>query len=133
MRPTYALGFFLPVCLHAATYYVSPSGNDLNSGAIDSPFSNITTAVSLVGPGDTIFVRGGTFSYSTTIRLTNSGTALVPIKLWAYTNEHPFLDFSSMADADANRGILITTNASYWHIKGIEVYRAGDNGMKIEG
>jgi hypothetical protein len=125
--------FVLTTGVRAATYFVAPNGNDLNTGAFDAPFSNITKAVSLVGSGDTIFVRDGTYTYSTTIRLTNSGTVLAPIKLWAYTNEHPFLDFSAMADADANRGFLITTNASYWYIKGLEVYRAGDNGMKIEG
>ena len=120
-------------CLNAATLYVSPIGSDLNSGAIDAPFSNLTAAVALAGPGDTIYMRGGTFTYSTTIQLTNSGTALSPINIWNYPNEHPVLDFSAMADADPNRGILITSNASFWHIKGLEVYRAGDNGMKIEG
>ncbi|HVM59827.1 MAG TPA: right-handed parallel beta-helix repeat-containing protein [Verrucomicrobiae bacterium] len=120
-------------------YYVSPSGNDTNSGAIDSPLSNITAAVNLVGPGDTIYLRGGTYTYSTTILITNGGTAAAPINLFAYPNEHPVIDFSAMADNDANRGFRITTNAAsglggcYWHIKGLEVYRAGDNGMKIEG
>ncbi|HTS16350.1 MAG TPA: right-handed parallel beta-helix repeat-containing protein [Verrucomicrobiae bacterium] len=123
----------------AATFYVAPTGNDANSGAIDAPLSNIAVAVNLVGAGDTIYLRGGTYSYSTTINLTNAGTPAAPIKLWAYPNEHPFIDFSSMADNDANRGFRITTNAAsglggcYWYIKGLEVYRAGDNGMKIEG
>jgi hypothetical protein len=129
----------LPVSLNAATYFVAPDGNDANTGEIDSPFSNITKAASVVLPGDTIFVRGGTYTYSTTIRLTNSGTVLAPIRIWAYPNEHPVLDFSAMADADPNRGFLLTTNTaagiggSFWHIKGLEIYRAGDNGIKIEG
>ena len=127
------------VGVSAAMYYVAPSGNDANSGAIDSPFYKVSKAVSLVGPGDTIWMRGGTFSYSTTILITNSGTPLSLIKLWAYPNEQPVLDFSAMADNANNRGIRLTTNAttgtggSYWHFKGLEVYRAGDNGMKIEG
>ncbi len=128
-----AVLFALTTGVSAATYFVSPNGSDLNSGAIDAPFSNITKAVSLVGPGDTIFLRGGTYTYSTTINLTNSGTVLAPIKLWAYTNEHPFIDFSAMADDDSNRGFRITTNGNYWYVRGLEVYRAGDNGMKIEG
>ena len=123
----------LPACLDAATYYVSPTGSDLNAGTIDAPFYNISKAAGLSSAGDTIFVRGGTFSYSTTINLTNSGTVLAPIKLWAYSNEHPVLGFSSMADDPANRGILIKTNSGNWHIRGLEIYRAGDNGIKIEG
>jgi pectate disaccharide-lyase len=128
-----------PVCLHGATFYISPTGSDTNSGALDSPFYNIAKAAPLAIPGDTIYLRGGTFSYSTTILITNAGTPASLIKLWAYPNEHPVLDFSTMADDDANRGIRLTTNStsgvggSYWHIRGLEIYRAGDNGMKIEG
>jgi hypothetical protein len=43
------------------------------------------------------------------------------------------IDFSGMSDADTNRGFLLKTNESYWHFKGLEIYRAGDNGMKVEG
>src|SRR2546422_9177241 len=103
-----------PASLSAATIYVSPTGSDLNSGAIDAPFYNISKAISLVTTGDTIYVRGGTFSYSTTIQITNSGSVLSPIKLWAYPSEHPVIDFSAMADADANRGFRITTNGANW-------------------
>jgi len=90
-------------------------------------------------PGDIIYMRGGTYTYSTTVLITNGGTAQAPITLCAYTNEHPFIDFSAMADDDNNRGFRITTNAAsgvggcWWHIMGLEIYRAGDNGMKIEG
>src|SRR6185312_15239474 len=101
--------------LHAVTYYVSPSGNDSNSGSIGSPFYNIRKAVPLVTAGDTIFVRGGTFTYTNTIKLTNSGNAAAFINIWAYTNEYPLLDFSAMADSDTNRGFLIPTNAGCWH------------------
>jgi Pel9A-like, right handed beta helix region len=93
---------------NAATYFVAPNGSDLNTGAIDAPFFNITKAVSLVGPGDTIFVRGGTYTCSTTVLLTNAGAPVAPIKLWACANEHPFIDFSAMADDDNNRGFRIT-------------------------
>src|ERR1043166_4277009 len=128
-----------PASLGAGTFYVSPSGKDTNSGSISAPFYNVSKAVRLVAAGDTIYVRGGTFSYSATILITNTGTPSARINLWAYPNEHPVLDFSSMADDPANRGIRLTTNSasgvggSYYYIKGLEIYRAGDNGMKIEG
>jgi hypothetical protein len=130
-----AVLFVLTTGVRAATYFVSPNGSDVNSGAIDAPFSNITKAVSLVGPGDTIFVRGGTYTYSTTINLTNSGTVLAPIKLWAYTNEHPVLDFSLMGYPGVNNdlyGIYVRSNANYWSFRGLEIYRAGDTGMRVE-
>lgn len=117
--------------VQAANYYVAPSGNDTNSGSFASPFFNIARAASLATAGDFIFVRGGTFNYTNIIRLTNSGSVSARIHLWAYTNESPFLDFSAQADDPANRAFLVTGDA--WHIKGLEIYRAGDNGMKIEG
>jgi hypothetical protein len=139
MKASWAVLMCWPVCAPAATFFISPTGNDANSGGIDAPFYNISKAVTMVSPGDTIYVRGGTFSYSATILITNAGTPAAPIKLWAYPDERPVLDFSAMADNDNYRGIRLTTNVtagvggSYWHIKGLEIYRAGDNGMKIEG
>jgi pectate disaccharide-lyase len=119
--------------LEASTWYVATNGLDANPGTFAAPFYNVSKATALAAPGDTVFVRGGTFYYTNTVRFTNSGTALLPIRLWAYTNEHPVLDFSGMADDPNNRAFLITTNCNWWHFKGLEIYRAGDNGMKIEG
>ena len=119
-------------CSNAAEYYVSSTGNDSNSGALAAPFfKEFSKAVPLVSPGDTIWMRGGTYAYSNTITITNSGTPGALIKLWAFTNEHPILDFSAMADNDTNRPpLLLKTNESCWHFKGLEIMRAGDNGMK---
>jgi hypothetical protein len=119
--------------IHAATYYVATNGSDANPGTVAAPFYNVSKATALAAPGDIIFMRGGTFYYTNIIRITNSGTAGAPIKLWAYTNEAPVLDFSGMAANPANRAFLIYSNANWWHFKGLEIYRAGDNGMKIEG
>lgn len=115
------------------TYFVSPTGNDANAGTIDAPFYSVQKAVSLAGPGDVIYVRGGTYYYTQMILITNSGTADRPIKLWSYPGERPYLNFTNQPYGPSYRGILITTNGNYWHIKGLEIGYAGDNGMKIEG
>ena len=118
------------VAAHAALY-VSPTGDDSKSGAIDQPFFSISKAVPLASAGDTIYIRGGTYNYSATINLDKSGTAFKHLHIRAYQNEHPVLDFSAMPDADSNRGFFLTGN--YWHLKGLDVCNAGDNGIKIEG
>jgi hypothetical protein len=41
------------------------------------------------------------------------------------------LDFSSMPVGSSNRGIRLS--GSYWHIKGLSIKGAGDNGMNISG
>lgn len=114
-----------------AVYYVSPTGNDTNPGTINLPYATIPKAMSTAVAGDTIFVRGGTHVYSTTIAVPKSGNSTKIFFLLAYPGERPLLDFSSMAVADANRGINL--NRSYWHIEGLDIKGAGDNGIIITG
>ena len=45
----------------AADFYVSPTGSDLASGSANEPYKTITKALSVVGPGQSILVREGTY------------------------------------------------------------------------
>jgi hypothetical protein len=117
----------------ATDYYVSPTGSDSNSGTLAAPFATIPKAVSVVAAGDNIYLRGGTHSYSSTITIARAGTASAPIKLQAYPNEQPVLDFSTQPYGAANRGILVTTAASWWQFIRLEIAHAGDNAVKVEG
>lgn len=49
---------------NAATYYVSPSGNDSNPGTLSAPFQTVNRGVSVLVSGDTLIVRGGTYRES---------------------------------------------------------------------
>jgi hypothetical protein len=112
--------------------FVSTIGSDTNAGTINFPFATIPKALSMAQVGDTVFVRGGRYSLASTITLSTSGTDSINRRnLSAYGNERPVLDFSSMAFGSSNRGINLS--GSYWHIKGFDIYKAGDNGMNISG
>jgi hypothetical protein len=117
----------------AAERYVSPTGSDAggNTGAsIDNPLATITQAISLSSAGDTIWVRGGTYNLSNRIQINNkSGAAASPYQLFAYPGETPVLDFRTQALGQ--RGIEL--NSNYWHVKGLTVQYAGDNGVFISG
>lgn len=115
----------------AAEYFVDPNGSDIAAGTITAPFATITKAYGIVSAGDTIYVRGGTHTYTTTITISKSGTSSAYYYLLAYNNERPILNFSSMVEDGSNRGIRLS--GSYWYIKGIDIYGAGDNGMNISG
>jgi len=85
--------------------------------------------------GDTIYVRGGVFSYSgssTAITLPAiSGTSkTVHCNLISYNGERALLDFSAMTGTSAD-GLKI--NGSYWYIKGFDCKGAPHNGIKISG
>ncbi len=123
-------------CLQAAEYYVAIGGLDTNSGAIGSPFATFSKAIGLATAGDTIFARGGTYNLSTTVSIgsSKSGTAGNPISLLAYPGEEPVLDFRGQPYNAINGGLKgISLNGSYWHIKGLTIQYAADNGMAIGG
>ncbi|MEJ5350328.1 MAG: T9SS type A sorting domain-containing protein [Melioribacteraceae bacterium] len=116
-----------------AQIYVAVNGDDNNPGTFTQPYKTVAKAISIAQPGDTIYVRGGIYSLSSTISIgsSKSGTAEKMYYLFAYKNERPILDFSSMSFSGNNRGISLRAN--YWHIKGFDIKGAGDNGMEING
>jgi hypothetical protein len=118
----------------ASDYYVAPAGgSDTNAGSIGAPFATFTKVISVANPGDTIFARGGNYNLGSKLQITKSGTSTSPLNLFAYPGETPILDFSSQADADANRGIELSSSADWWHIKGLTIQHAGDNGFNSSG
>lgn len=112
--------------------YASPTGRDAASGTLADP-TTLTSALTRVATGGTIFLRGGTYSFSQTVTIppTNNGTASARKKLTAYQGEKPVLNFSAQAEDPANRGLAV--NGSYWHVQGVVVERAGDNGIFVGG
>jgi hypothetical protein len=94
--------------------------------------AEITADVGKAVAGDTVFVRAGTYASSSTITISQSGTPAKSICLMAYPGDkRPVLDYSGMAVGSSNRGIRLS--GSYWHIKGIIIKGAGDNGMNMSG
>jgi hypothetical protein len=48
--------------VNAANYYLSPTGNDANSGSFAAPWRTLSRADNSVDQGDTLFCRGGTYT-----------------------------------------------------------------------
>jgi hypothetical protein len=109
--------------------YIATFGLDTNPGTLTQPYKTIAKAVSVITAGDTIFVRGGTYTYSSVITISASGSSSAKYYLFAYPGERPLLDFSS--ESMGSRGISLT--GSYWHFKGLDIKGAGDNGIYISG
>jgi len=112
-----------------AQHFVDTDGSDDNPGTIELPYASFDKAISVAQAGDTIYVRGGVYTLVTTIRITavKSGSENQLYTLTAYRDEIPLLDFSEQAFG--SRGISLAAN--YWHIKGLLIKGAGDNGMDI--
>lgn len=112
--------------------YVSPSGTAAAAGTIDAP-TTLASAITKVSSGGTIYLRGGTYSYSSTVTVPvgSNGTSSARTTIAAYSGETPVLNFSAQTESSSNRGLQI--NGNYWHVKGLVVERAGDNGIYVGG
>ena len=112
--------------------YVSPSGSASAAATVSAP-TTLASAITRVTAGGTIYLRGGTYNLSQTVTIApgNNGTSSARTTLSAYPNETPVLNFSAMSEDPANRGLAV--NGSYWHVYGIVVERAGDNGIFVGG
>jgi hypothetical protein len=104
----------------ASNYFVSPAGNDSNTGRSTSkPKQTIQAAADLTVPGDTVFVMNGVYtnecSNCAVARLTRSGTSSAYIVYMNYPGHRPKLRFTGW------QGFYILNGASYIKITGFEI------------
>jgi len=94
---------------------------------------DLQQAINAIKPGQTIYLKGGNYNYSKTIVIAegNDGTSSAMKRIVAYGSDKPVIDFSAMSENSSNRGAVLAAN--YWHIKGITIKGAGDNGMLLAG
>ncbi|KAH8830350.1 polysaccharide lyase family 9 protein [Flagelloscypha sp. PMI_526] len=113
----------------ATTIYVSPSGSDSAAGTISAPLLTISAAVTKAVAGDTIYLRAGTYSPTTNIQITKSGTASARYTLSNYNGEKVIIDGEALpytpgdlgsSIPSGSRGLLHITG-SYWTIHGLEL------------
>jgi hypothetical protein len=116
----------------SGTLFVAPNGNANAPGTESNP-TTLTSAITRVAPGGRIVMRGGTYNFSQTVFIQpgNNGTSGARKELFAFSGETPVLNFSAQTENSANRGLAI--GGHFWHIRGIIVERAGDNGILLGG
>lgn len=122
----------VPNVSSAGDIYVAPNGTDSNPGTISQP-TTLTSAITRAVAGTTIYMRGGTYNYSATITIQrgNDGSSSARKNIFAYNSEKPVLNFSGQSFGSSNRGLQIFGH--YWHVRGLQVTGAGDNGIFIGG
>lgn len=103
-----------------------------SSATVVSTLAGLLSAIEDASAGDVIYVREGTYYPSDTIDITNSGTSSKAIVLSVYPgDDHPVFNFQAMSESSSNRGFQVSGN--YWHIYGLDITKAGDNGMYLTG
>ena len=123
----------LSIKTYAVNYFIAVNGDDANSGTIDAPFASLAKAQSLVTPGDTVFIRGGTYKlrteqimadyniWSYVFDMQKSGVdEKKRICYWGYKNERPVFDLSDVKPED-KRIIAFYVRGSFLHFKNFEI------------
>jgi hypothetical protein len=130
---------------NAATYYVATTGNNSASGSFSQPFATLQKGNDVAVAGDTVFIRGGTYSITTPansgagIAITKSGTSdSKRIYFWAYPGETPLFDFSNLKISTTGYTFGIVISGNWVHLKGIEeccvpMNSYSNNGFASEG
>ena len=103
--------------LLADDLYVSPRGSDKNPGTLAQPLRTIAAATAKLQPGDTAWVRGGT--YRERISFPRSGTGPSNwISLRAYPGERPIVDGTRLPVPDDNAALLLIADRSHIVVSG---------------
>lgn len=105
-----------PTPTSASALAVAPWGSDSAEGTLQRPFRTVSRALSAVRPGQTLYLRGGTFTERVINPPLTRGTADLRVTVTAYPGETPVLS-----------GLLWLTNASYWTVSGVTVQWAPGN------
>jgi nitrous oxidase accessory protein NosD len=71
----------------AATYYVAPDGADDNPGTADQPFRTVYAGVQVLAPGDTLYLRAGTYQESLIDTIPSGESWDNPVTVKAYSGE----------------------------------------------
>jgi len=134
MKTFYSLSFFLALFfsvlivgnLEAATYYIDGSNeNNSNSGTLASPWKTISEANYTLRAGDTVYIRGGTYT-SEQIAPSNSGLPGSYITYQNYTSETPTISGGRTYQANL-------TGKSYIKIDGLRFNNAGLEWIRLDG
>lgn len=130
--PAILLALAFSTTAAAADWFVAVNGNDsaTTSGSINNPFASISRAFQpgYAGPGDTVYVRGGTYLLSRAQWVRTSGTAQAPITVRPYPNETAILDGAGIP---SNEPAVLTVLGSHVIVEGFNVRKSTGIGIQI--
>lgn len=118
----------------AATYYISPTGNDnTGTGTSTQPWATLTRAIDAVQPGDTVFIMPGTYYPTATMELHKQGSQ----NAWITIKSDGGAIFNGSRMSTAGRAILELSRYEdngqdmYWVIDGIKFLSSTRAGIRL--
>jgi hypothetical protein len=137
-RSVRGAGVVLPMILSmqvlAAQYYVAPNGKDTAPGNLENPLSlsKALSAASPARPGDTLWVRGGTYIGPFLSSL--AGTSNNPIIVRNYNNERAIIDTPVVNPGSDGMGVAVNGldwEGTYTWFWGLEIMNSATNRLLV--
>ncbi|HEY9742429.1 MAG TPA: right-handed parallel beta-helix repeat-containing protein [Coleofasciculaceae cyanobacterium] len=110
----------------ATTYYIATNGSDSNPGTQAKPFATLTHAATKTKPGDTVYVRGGTYYITRGQYIASVGTASAHITYQSYPGETAIIDGSKVTTGSLD---LVDVTGQYNDFKNFELRNAKRYGL----
>ena len=110
-------------------YYVAKYGDDNNQGTLASPWCTIQKAANSAAPGDTVYVRAGT--YNEKLSITGSGSEGNIITYSAYPDETVTIDGNNTPSVNDWQG-LVTISGDYVTFRNFRVINSRWAGILAE-
>jgi hypothetical protein len=118
------------------SYFIAPTGNDTTgTGSLSNPWRTLAKAHASTIPGDTVYMRGGTYANAARELLTStfSGNSTLRKFYLAYPGETPVFDFSTATGGDnGSTGAGLVQRAAYITIRGLTCCFAPTEGFYVD-
>jgi hypothetical protein len=116
-----------PMATDGAARYVATDGDDTGTGTQQAPYRTVAHGLSALRPGETLFIRGGTYRERITDVELRPGRSDALIQVRPYVGEQVTI-----------QGLLWLRRPSYWSIEGLRVLwddgnAADEHMVKITG
>ncbi len=124
------------IAAEKSAIYVSTTGDDGNSGTLEKPFKTIQKGVSMAKPGETVYIRGGT--YHEVVSVDNSGTSEKIITISGYPGEKVILDGKNILPTGENPRTqqwkpLLVVKGSHILLKDMTIQNSTSRGIQSGG
>jgi len=90
-----------PASTSVRDYYVATNGSNSNPGTISQPFLTIAKGVSVLTPGDTLFVESGTYAESLQATIPGGTSWSNPVTVMAYPGDTVTIEPTSAQNAQS--------------------------------
>jgi hypothetical protein len=127
-----------PPAATAKTYYVATDGDNaynglqpIHQGGSDGPFQTLDRAANAVKAGDSVLIRGGT--YTEVSAWTASGSEASPITITNYNGERVVVDGNHHKIPSGTYGVLLQVSGDWYAISNLEIRYSSWYGLLVSG